>query len=258
MGLDSTDGSSLNLAHSLYSGSRAIFPTDPGTTIETSDDLQLRNRHDVPEIPQVVLDLADKELLVAFRDLQQLCAILNAETASGKRFPAAAFQIRISSTQSRLLRLQSLESSFAERLRLSLLAFLASTFQISAADAPYPYLAGHYRESCISLEISKPTSHSLTAWFLMIGAISVFSPDEDWLLDHWRAEVPSTATWVETREGLKSILWIDAIHDQAGQELFEALACQDVGVTDRSHSRRYSSRAKLWASGWAGNTYEVS
>jgi hypothetical protein len=206
-----------------------------------------------------VVDLAGEELLDVFRNLQQLCTALNVEAAGGRHFPATAFQTHVSLTQSRLLRLQGcLAGSFAERLRLSLLAFLASTFQSSAADAHYPYLAGRYRESCNLLETSTQASLGLTTWFLMIGAISVFDARESWLWDRLRAEIPSVATWKEMRKALKCILWIDAVHDSAGQEVFEMLTCQDMRSADPSDSRRYSTGAKLWASGWAGNAYEVS
>ena len=250
---------SLNLVHSLYSGSEPTFPANPGTISETSEEPQLPNCDNAPEVPRAVLELAGEELLVAFRNLQQLCTALNAETTGGRRFSAAAFQIQVSLTQSRLLRLQGrLDGDFAECLRLSLLAFLASTFQISTADAHYPYLAGRYRESCTSLEKHTQISQGLTTWFLMIGAISAFDLEEEWLLDRWRAEVPSTTTWNEMREVLKGIMWIDAVHDVVGQELFRVLTCKDVGSADPGASRGYSSKVKLWATGWAGNTYEVS
>ena len=210
-------------------------------------------------MPQIVLDSAGEDLIAAFRDLRQLCAVVNHETGNGRRFSAIAFQTRVNSVQDRLLGLHGRpESSFSRCLRLSLLAFLTSTFQLSTGEASYPYLAECYRESGLSLESSTPISKNLATWFMMMGAISVVKTEEAWLLNRWRAEVSSVTTWPETRTALKSLLWIDAIHDPIGQELFEVLNCRDVqDVHLRNGTRPSCSRDSLWASGWAGNTYEV-
>jgi hypothetical protein len=89
-------------------------------------------------------------------------------------------------------------------------------------------------------------------WFLTVGAISVFGVGEPWLRERRQAEVPSQMTWDEARQRLKDIMWINAIHDQPGQQAFKILNLEEVAGTTRD-----SSIANLWATSWGGCAYEL-
>lgn len=145
-----------------------------------------------------------------------------------------------------------LEDNLAECLRLAMLALIASTVQVSGTEIRYPYLAKCFRERCDAMGTSTSSTKDLMLWFLMLGALSVFGTEEGWLLERWRLEVSSQTTWGDARRRLKEIMWIDAIHDQPGKHAFEKLNRREVGGVERS-----SSVLKPWATGWAGNTYEL-
>jgi len=90
-------------------------------------------------------------------------------------------------------------------------------------------------------------------WVLTVGAISVFGAAAQWLRERWRAEVPSEMAWDEARQRLKKILWIDAIHDQPGEQVFKILnfGGEAAGINQGS------STAQFWASSWGGSRYEL-
>jgi hypothetical protein len=205
-----------------------------------------------PSLPQAVADLNNQELVAVFKDLQQLSNMLNAGSATQRHLSATNFQNRICSVQYRLLRLQgNLDNIIAESLRLAMLAFLATTFQVPGTNLRYPYLARCFRECCGAIEISAPHLRDLMLWLLTVGAISLFSAAEPWLSERWQAEIPPQMTWDEARQHLKNMLWINAIHDQPGQQAFKVLNLEEVLDASRD-----SSTDKLWASGWAGCTYK--
>jgi len=208
-----------------------------------------------PSLPQPVVDLKNQELVAIFKDLQQLSNVLNTGTASHRRLSTTELQNRICSVPYRLLRMQgNLDNILAECLRLAMLAFLATTClsPVPGTEVRYPYLARCFRECCDPLETSTPHLRDLMLWLLTVGAISLFGATEPWLRERWQAEVPSRMTWDEARQRLKDIMWINAIHDQPGQQAFKILNLREVAVTNGDNSI-----AKLWASSWAGSAYEL-
>ncbi|KAH6899740.1 hypothetical protein B0T10DRAFT_4199 [Thelonectria olida] len=63
----------------------------------------------------------------------------------------------------------------------------------------------------------------VTFWFLMVLNVS-FSSDVGRRHDMWFDEVIETmgiSTWGEAREVLKSLIWIDGLHDLKGKAVFE-------------------------------------
>jgi hypothetical protein len=64
-------------------------------------------------------------------------------------------------------------------------------------------------------------------WLLFIGGISVFKADEDRVWLHHciktSALVLNVHNWPTARGEIKNFPWIDKAHDQAGQELWQAV-----------------------------------
>jgi len=212
-------------------------------------------------IPQIPRDLAGQELLEVFQDLEHLSSTMNAcnEAKDEQRLPALAFQSQISSAQARLLRLQDrLNGGLAECIRVCLLAFLATTAQLSATESRYRALATRFPRAFASLGEPTRDTQALRLWMMMVGGISVLSLDAVWFRDRWQAEVPSTLDWDEARQMLKTIMWVDFIHDVPGQQIFSAMNRQGGEAEEGCGHERGGSNTKLWATGWAGNTYELT
>ncbi|KAK0721121.1 hypothetical protein B0H67DRAFT_484487 [Lasiosphaeris hirsuta] len=243
----------LDLIQALYSGNKPVFLVDTTSCPRISEDVDFWSAHGGTSLPQSAgnLGLKNEVLLAAFTDLRQLSEVLNTKTASCRRLDVAVFQARVCSIQYRLLWLQgTLDDCLAECLRLAMLAFLATTFHVPLAVAQYPYLANHYRESCAAM--GARNLENLPLWFLMVGALSVFGVEDAWLQERWRAEVPPQLAWDEARLQLRDIMWIDTIHNQPGERVFQILKCGRVEGAHRS-----TSRSKLWVGGWVGTTYEL-
>jgi hypothetical protein len=167
------------------------------------------------------------------------------------------FKLVISRIQYRLLSLSNtLDDSLSECLRLAMLAFLACAFEIpEKSGRRYPYLSQTFRTSCLAILDDARISEmwpNLVIWLLMVGAMSLYGVDEDWLCNKWRAVVPATATWNDTRARLKGLLWIDVLHDKLGEETFQALSCRDSKTV-----LKITKSSAWWMSGWGVCPLEI-
>ena len=171
-----------------------------------------------------ITNLVDPRLAQCFVDLQRFAAAVNAATPD-RPMPSTVFQGIVSSIQYRLIALQETLADFlAECLRLGMLAFLTTTFQMPGNVVRYPYLARRFRDCYRAVE-KTPELADLVRWLLVIGAVSVCGPEEAWLRAGWAVDVAGEEkqSWGRTRERLRDVMWIDGLHDEPGRAAFEAL-----------------------------------
>ena len=222
--------------------------SDSGYSSEAGSDASL-------DCPWPATAFANTELAGVFKDLQLLCSILNSDCPQRDALSPTDYQSRICSAQYILLRLQgSLDTVLAECLRLTMLAFLATTFQIPGTKFHYPYLARCWRDCLCALEVARLDHREIFFWMMTMGAMSVFAEDSTWLRDRWQCVAPPHMAWDEARGQLKAFLWIDAIHDQHGLQSFDAL---DPGTVREDNKDNDNTTTRQWGNGWAGNLYEL-
>jgi hypothetical protein len=200
----------------------------------------------------IALDV-DFRVSSIFSDLRDLASEFNRQS----RMRDSDFKLVISRIQYRLLSLSNtLDDILSECLRLAMLAFLASAFEIpDKSGRRYPHLSQKLHANCLAIfddaRISKMWPN-LVVWLLMVGAMSLYGVDEEWLRDEWRAVVPAATTWNDTRARLKSLLWIDTLHDKLGKETFQALSCRDSKAV-----LRMTKSSAWWMSGWGVCPLEI-
>ncbi len=223
---------SIDLAHFLRTGGRPLFGPrqiswDPifGSRPLTVEVIG----HDAPSLEsQVSVDsLVEPRLATCFRDLQHFTAAINAATPAN-RIPSTIFQETVCSIQNRLMALKYASSDFlAECLRLGMLAFLTTTYQLPGNAVRYPYLAEQFRMCYLAVE-AKPELRDLIRWLLMIGAISVYGLDEPWLRDRWRTDMPERpGEWEVAKAQLRRVMWMDGLHDHSGKHAYNILSSPD-------------------------------
>jgi hypothetical protein len=161
--------------------------------------------------------------------------VLNAAVADRRyRMGDDAFQHNICSLQYRLLNLRyTLDSLLAELVRLTLLAFLSSLYQILGdirIRLRFPYLADRLGEClrAVDAESDDDTRHVLL-WAMMIAATSVYDkPDwRGWLGTKWRAsggEQLLGSEWDDVKSKLEDVMWVAFMHDDPGRAAFAVLS----------------------------------
>lgn len=179
------------------------------------------------EVLGAVRDSVDQRLIVAFEDLRCLALITNEKVQEQTPWEGQPFQSALNAIQSRLLQLPSRpEDTTAESLRLGMLAFLTTPFLLPSRQGLYTYSAIQFRELFRRVDQGQAAERSFTLrlWALMIGAISVLNADEDWVVKAWQMVVGERAiAWEEAKEQLRSVIWIDCIHDEPGEGAFRKL-----------------------------------
>ncbi|CAH0023355.1 unnamed protein product [Clonostachys rhizophaga] len=167
--------------------------------------------------------VVDSRLATVFGDLQYFSALLNTAVVRKQTISDRQFHEIVCSIQRRLMRLQAtLPDLLEECFRLGMLAFLATLFQVPRTPCSYPYLETRLKEACQSIETT-PDRRDLHLWLLMVGAMTVYKPEDPWLRDRWLSDV-SPSTWPEVRGRLQDIVWVNALHDRPGRQVFDVMS----------------------------------
>ncbi|CAO2650219.1 Nn.00g015110.m01.CDS01 [Neocucurbitaria sp. VM-36] len=208
----------LDLAWSLSSGKKPFFlhpvvfwePSFPRPPSDTS-------LYHPPES-------WDFRLVNLFRDFQYITVTINDNVDKHARYNAACFQDVLSSLQSRLMHLEHLLHDPIEGLvRLTLLAFLTTTFKVPGRKIPYTWVAKKLEKTYTdAIDSINRREKSFRLWILMVVAISVNGSNKGWLQKAWRADA-MTVTWAETKEHLIKVMWIECIHDKPGEVVLQQL-----------------------------------
>jgi hypothetical protein len=177
---------------------------------------------------QYINDHTHPKLVTIFGHLRYFVGLLNMTAISSKyRLLDNDFQNCYCWLQYRLLQLRNkLDNAIDESLRLAMLAFLTTIFQIPGKPVVYPYLGRQFREYYLAADISTPRLQYLSLWTLVVGAMSVWDVEEPWLGEQWRTVVRGL-TWPEIRGRLKEVIWIDFLHDKAGKCVFDRLTMRE-------------------------------
>lgn len=175
--------------------------------------------------------VVDSRLDTVFCDLQYFSALLNTAVVRKQTISDKQFHEIVCSIQRRLMRLQdTLPDLLGECFRLGMLAFLATLFQVPRTPCSYPYLETRLMKACQSIETT-PDRRDLLLWLLIVGAMTVHKPEDRWLRDRWLSDV-SPSTWPEVRGRLQDIVWINALHDRPGREVFDVLSMKKPDFFD--------------------------
>ena len=229
----------------LFGHEHYLFDAQTSVITQDADGDEINSNLYLPRNLKILV--GDHRVVSLFSDLRRLSCRLNHE----RRLQDSDFKLAICSIQYRLLSLEnSVNGSMAECLRLAMLVFLTTTFEIpERAGQRYPYLSDRFRESCCGISAEGPKSEAwndFMMWLLIIGGVSLFGVDEVWLRELWEKVFPSNETWQTVRDRVKKFLWIDVLHDKLGKEMFNIF--RGDGVDDLTAKKSKSSA--WWLSGW--------
>ncbi len=125
----------------------------------------------------------DIRLTTLFLDFQHLSATINIKARKNLSFNAVDFLYMIGSLQSRLLHLaNAFTDPVQELIRLTLIAFLTTTFKMPGRDLPYTWI-GKQLEGAYSRAAYAMRDNELRLWVLMVAAISVAGSETAWVRD---------------------------------------------------------------------------
>lgn len=168
-----------------------------------------------------------------FADLQAFASVANKLAVSSRKLRPDLFQEIMLSIQYRLMLLEydMDRQPIEEALRLGLLAFQTSVFiQMKNIRVKYEDLIERLRKTMSRIPETVPLLVDLKLWILLMGAIALFDPDVRWLEENIRRTAKGRS-WEEVHTLMRSIMWIDLVHDTPGRQVFDS-AHTAIGEVD--------------------------
>ncbi|KAK1068598.1 hypothetical protein LTR74_005469 [Friedmanniomyces endolithicus] len=214
----------LDLAWAASSGAWPHYSCEPTDWRSAFTVPQAASDED--SLASMVAKMVDARLSTVFQDFQRLTRLINAYANEDGRLKGDVFQCVLASIQRRLLWLRfSHVDGWSERLRLGMLAYLTTTFQLSGRKISYDYLSARYRLSCQTLGACTASDdmRTLNAWLLVVGAMSVLEPSEPWLGAIWDEIAGLWGVWEDVQHQLESVFWINSVQDEAGKSAYAVL-----------------------------------
>lgn len=174
----------------------------------------------------------------AWTVMREFCSTINSATKRNRRLPKEILLNTMASVMYRLLGMKDFDpNSPDEAIRLGLLAFSSYTFlHFQNMKPPQTSFPQKYRDCLQNIEFSAKVA-SIILWLLTIGAISVFTPtDNYWLMPLLRDQMRycQICEWEDMRGNLKRFLWIDMLHDKPGQKVFSTAWANENGTDMKS------------------------
>lgn len=172
------------------------------------------------------LDSIDLRLRRVCNDVSEFVRAANIATQCKRSIDNELYQETMVSIHYRLANLCFDMDSINEPIRLALLAFASTLFlQWRGIKIRYEYLAQRLNMAMTSLRHNnRGVPVRLALWIYIIAAISVLDEREKVYLQPALIEVIRElefGSWDEVRLMLKSILWVDVLHDPLAKEMVE-------------------------------------
>lgn len=176
----------------------------------------------------------DPDLVQAWSFLKKFCVTINSAAERKRQLPKETLLNAMASVMYRLIRIKRFKStSINEAVRLGLLVFSSHIFLYwQDIKLPYVYLPDTYRSCLLNLTLPGSLPSQVLLWLLIIGSLAIFTPTDDvWLLPWARVniELCQAHDWSELRGQLKVLPWIDFLHDEPGQAIFNAAVSSQTG-----------------------------
>ena len=178
------------------------------------------------------LDNIDDELARAWKAMAGFCLMINLAAESKNRIATETYLDTMASVIYRLLSMTCFEAGSTEEvIRLGLLAFSSNIFlQWKRLGISYYHLTITYKYHLARLRYSDVLPR-LWLWLLMVGAVSVFGhADDEWLKPWLRVSINicGVESWSDMQGILKSLMWIDLIHDEPGEDVYRSTLDHDL------------------------------
>jgi len=221
-----------DLAYALLSGHRPFLLREGlswDCFIANRGLIQCRHQPHDTNIRAFAETAVDARLYNALRDLHAFSCLSNLAYQTTRKLLPEMYNEMMVSILYRLTHLSFKSDPLQEAIRSGLLAYSSAIFmQRQYMGQPYDHLLKLYSNTLSRLrkatDIDLPLP--IVLWLTMLSHVVAHKEfsREDWR-KVWLDEAVSRAgidTWSQAREMLKSVVWIDFIHDSLGMKVFES------------------------------------
>jgi len=186
--------------------------------------------HDATIRAFVEATAVDTKLYNALRDLHAFSCISRLAYQTTRKFSPGTYNETMISILYRLTCLSFESDPSQEAIRTGLLAFSSTIYmQRHFMEQPYDHLLNRYSNSLVRLRKSTDVDLlpvPIVLWLAILSHVLTHNGPSpaDWR-SVWLDEAILRAgidSWSQAREVLRSVMWVDFIHDRLGKQAFEA------------------------------------
>ena len=172
--------------------------------------------------------------------MKQFSVRINLAHKTKSKLPKELLLDAMVSIMYRLIHMSYGHSSLDECIRLGLLTYSSSIFlQWKDTRMSYHNFSTAYRNCLTSSRFSDMVPYYFQLWLLMTGAVSIFNEhDDQWLKPNLLSIFNSCSldSWDQARDILRSIMWIDLLHDHLGKRYFDSVVSDGSSVEFLHHT----------------------
>lgn len=173
------------------------------------------------------LDRLDARLRLVWDDLTEFSRAANIATQCKLSIDTELYQEVMVSIHYRLANLRFDAGSIDETMRLAMLSFSSTLFlQWRGTRTRFEFLAQNMKTSVSLLKHHGSALPALlTLWIYIVGAVSVFDEQEQAAFQPDLTEVLQVMelkSWNQVALSLKSVIWVDVIHDHLSKQIVQA------------------------------------
>ncbi|KAI9159138.1 Protein of unknown function DUF3468 [Paramyrothecium foliicola] len=216
---------SLDLVLALSLGSEPFFLRDPPGYWDPSLPGTTRLPSAAHSLGSCSFQPLNQNLHSVFLDLADLISVANQHFNVKQKVNVTLYHPRIHAVSSRLLVLErTFNNNLDACLCIGMLCFVVSLFQTPFKYPTYAYVTKRLQNTVQALRDSQQLPpQPIIRWVLILASISILDPTDHWLHETWAATVEPGLGWLEVRQRLREVLWIDKIHDNLGRAVFTML-----------------------------------
>ncbi|KEF56386.1 uncharacterized protein A1O9_07967 [Exophiala aquamarina CBS 119918] len=175
------------------------------------------------------IDGLNQQLSNCWKDIHAFCCLSNMAYQTGGKFSPETYNEMMISIFYRLMHLSFTDDGMQRLIRIGLLTYCSTIFLIRMYQAnPFSRLHDLFStELRVNFQsTSRCLPQSVLFWLLMIYNLVAYKDScrTEWQtvwLDETIA-LDKTATWSDASTLLKSVMWVDFVHDAAGMKIFDA------------------------------------
>ena len=171
----------------------------------------------------------DARLHNATRDLHAFSCLSNLAYQTTRKLSPEIYNEMMISILYRLTHLSFKDDPLQEAMRSGVMTFSSAIFlQRQYMEQPYDHLLKIFSTALSRLRKATDTNlpMPIAFWLTMLSHVAARKePSCETWRDVWLDEIISRAcidSWSQAREILKSVMWVDFIHDRPGKEVFES------------------------------------
>jgi len=170
----------------------------------------------------------DERLATIQKDLHEFSLISNLAYQTKRNIDPDMFNEMMVSILYRLLYLEFQVNSSSEMIRIAMVAFASSIYlRRYVARQQNNFLANSFRDALVKMQSSEARyPPAIELWLLFMFALyaGVGSRKIDWLSSRLEQTIQllDIRTWDDAKRVLKSVMWIDFLHDPSGRAFFES------------------------------------